>query len=287
MAIATHSPAKSGSRFTVLSDSFVVALSTLRQNKLRSLLTMLGVIIGVCAVSIIVLINSGFQEYIKSEFASLSADSIFIVYDPSGLRRGEGRGRFENMNAEDRDYLVERATMLKSVTGISSAGTQVAKVAEKELKGVEITGIEPAYYNVVSREIIAGRGISQNDVDNLANVAVISTDVQDELFPNGAPALGQTINLPGIAVTVVGIMKLKQQNLGPSNNKVMELPVTTVQRKIIGGRSFAYMMAKPKEGVKVSAATEEIWQLLMRRSENKRVYRVNSSEAVLGVLNGI
>jgi len=288
MAIAVRQPvAGKPNRVATLLDSFRVALGTLRQNKLRSLLTMLGVIIGVCAVSIIVLINSGFQEYIKSEFASLSADSIFIIYDPSGLRRGEGRGRFEAMDANDREYLMERATKVKSVTGIVEAGTHTAKVGDKELKGVQVTGIEPGYYDVVVRDIVAGRRISQQDLDTLANVAIISTTAQEELFPNGESALGKTINLPGVSVTVVGIMKLQQQNLGPSNTKVLEMPVTTLQRKWIGRRTFSYMIAKPKDGIKVSAAMEEIWELLMRQSENKRIYRVDSSEAILGVLNGV
>lgn len=267
-------------------ESLSIAFDMLRSHKLRAFLTMLGVIIGVMSVSLVVLIQNGFQAYMKSEFADLSADSIWISYDPSGLRRGEGRGRFTQIDEEVRTYLTERATKIETVTGVVMGGGQKARAGDNEEDGVSVTGIAPEYYSLVSRDLVQGRLLTQADVDNLANVAVISTQLADELFPNKT-ALGQTISFSGISLQVVGLVKERQQNLGPSNTKTVEVPYTTAQRKWFGGRTYAYLMAKPKAGYTTAQAMDEVWQLLMRLSDNRRVYRVDSSEQLLNTLNGV
>ncbi|GAB4125825.1 MAG: hypothetical protein Fur0036_12470 [Fimbriimonadaceae bacterium] len=269
-----------------LLESGRIAMDMLRMHKMRSFLTMLGVIIGVMAVSMIVLLQNGLKAYIESEFSELSADTIFIIYDPSRLGRGEGRGRFTAIKEEDREYILANADKVLNVTGVVMVGGQQARFGDKEVSGVQVTGVSQDYYGAVSRDLVAGRLIDKNDVDNLANVGIISSQLAEELMP-GTDPLGKTVVFSGISVTIVGVVKEKNQNLGPSNTKTMEMPVTTVQRKWQGGRSYSYLLARSKPDVKVSEAMDQIWELLMRRADNKPVYRVDSSEALLGVFQSI
>ncbi|MFN7578076.1 MAG: ABC transporter permease, partial [Armatimonadota bacterium] len=183
-----------------LLESGRIAMDMLRMHKMRSFLTMLGVIIGVMAVSMIVLLQNGLKAYIESEFSELSADTIFIIYDPSRLGRGEGRGRFTEIKEEDREYILANADKVLNVTGVVMVGGQQARFGDKEVSGVQVTGVSQDYYGAVSRDLVAGRLIEKNDVDNLANVGIISSQLADELMP-GTDPLGKTVVFSGISVT--------------------------------------------------------------------------------------
>ncbi|MES1227643.1 MAG: ABC transporter permease, partial [Armatimonadota bacterium] len=103
-----------------LVESFRVALYILRTHKLRALLTMLGFIIGVMAVTLVVMMSEGFQFYLSHEFQKLGANTFFVAYDPGGGRGGRRvmGSRIENMTIEDVKYLEERCSKVEVVTGM-------------------------------------------------------------------------------------------------------------------------------------------------------------------------
>ncbi len=270
-----------------IKESIRIALSMLKLHKLRAFLTMLGVIIGVMSVSLIVIVMEGFKSYIQNSFSGLAADGIYIIYDPSGRARGESAGRVDGITEDEKVFLVERALKIDTISGIVEAGNHTAKYEDKEAEAVKVSAVDVNNNFLVKKELSAGRLIEQVDVDGLANIAVISEGVAKELFSSNEEAIGKTILMPGVTLEVVGVMKQPPQIGGPPSAKVIEMPVTTAQRKWIGGDSYTYLMAKAAPGVPVDAAMDEVHELLMGRTNNVRLFRVDSNEGILKVFNGI
>ena len=267
-------------------ESVRVAIDMLMLHKLRAFLTMLGVIIGVMSVSLIIIIVKGFESYIKSEFNGLAADGIYVIFDPSRLAKGEGAGRMEKVSEETKKYIVEHCSKIRTVSGVVETGNHSIKYNGEELKDVKVTAIDVNNNDLIAKEIKIGRLLNQQDMDSLSNSAVVSEKVAEDLFGDKSP-IGEYLQLPGITLEIVGVIKQPPQIGGPPSEKVIEMPVTTAQKKWIGGDSYTWLMARAKEGVKVQDAMDDVWEQLMRLTGNKRIYRVDSNESILGIFSGI
>lgn len=266
-------------------QAFRVALEMLRLHKLRAFLTMLGVIIGVMAVTVIVMISSGFQSYMTNLFTKVGADSIYVVFDPGMRARREGRGTSDGLKIDDANFLRERVKSLAIVSPLSSGAGGKVVYADREFTGARVNGQDENYGLLIGEEFEQGRGIDQSDIANRQNVCVIGDEVRDRLFPD-KNALGKYITLPGITLEVVGILK-RQDVFGQSNGKDIRMPLTTLQDKWTGQKTLQLIACKPKAGVTVEAAMDDIWQAMMARSGNKRIYRVDSNESIGKVFSGI
>lgn len=267
-------------------QSFLIALEMLRLHKLRAFLTMLGVIIGVMAVTIIVMVSSGFQYYMTSEFKKLGADTILVMFDPGG--EGGGRhsfGRVNGLKNEDVDYLMSHVSLL-------DVAAPIMQVPEQRVSNGALYEDKPRIFAtnenfpILNRiDVVEGRSISAEDVRSRANVALIGEELRDKLFPD-KHAIGKTITMKGITLEVIGVLD-RLDIMGQTNARDVLLPVTTAQDKWIGGENIMLITTRPKEGVKSADAMQAVWEAMMRKSGNKKIYRVDSREAMLGILGTI
>ena len=267
-------------------QSFLIALEMLRLHKMRAFLTMLGVIIGVMGVTIIVMISSGFQYYMSTEFKKLGADTILVMFDPSG--EGGGRqsfGRTNGLRNEDVDYLMKHVSLLDVAAPIMQIPEQPVMNGDRKVDKPRIFASNENFGTLNRIGIIEGRAINADDVNVRANVALIGTEVRDTLFPGSDP-IGQFITFKGITLQVIGVLE-KLEIMGQTNAKDVLLPVTTAQDKWIGGKNVMMITTRPKAGVKTEDAMQAVWEALMLKSGNKKLYRVDSREALLGVLGSI
>ncbi len=270
----------------IIFESIRIALDMLRLHKLRAFLTMLGVIIGVMSVSLIIILVNGFKSFIEQQFSGLAADGIYIVYDPSRMERGQSAGGIDGVDEEVKRYLETRAQKIQVVSGMVEAGNHSVRFGSEEVKGVKVLAVDGNTPEIIKKEIVKGRLVNQADLDSRANVGVISEELATELFGTDE-ALGQYIQLPGLNLEVVGVMKKPPQIGGPPSTNVIEIPVTTAQRKWLGGREYTYLMARAADGVPVSEAMDEVWQLMMQYSNNRQLFAVDSNESILKVFSGI
>ncbi len=267
-------------------ESIRIAIGMLRLHKMRAFLTMLGVIIGVMSVSMIVLISEGFKQYINRQFDSLSADTIFLVVDRSRMFRGE-TSTIENLTDKDKEFLRNRARSVGTVSAVAGAPNQMVRYEDRESKDTQVVPIDQYYSEVVTTKMIEGREIEARDLEQMRNVAVISEATRDLLFPNGG-ALGKMITLQGITLEVVGVMENQDQGgPGANNPRMIYIPLSTAQRKWIGGRDYMALFLKPKPGFTVEETMDEVWELMMAKSGNKPIYRLDSSASILGVFQGV
>lgn len=256
----------------------------LRLHKLRAFLTMLGVIIGVMSVTLISMVSNGFQYYISYEFKKLGADTIIIFYD-GGRDRVERNSQIEGMGYSDLELLMNQATTLDIGSAILQIGPKKISYKDKSVSDPDISGVDQNFPDLNKIGILTGRHIDRKDLETRANVCVIGTDIRDRLFGK-EPAEGKLITFPGITLEVIGVMDVVEI-MGQSNKKDILVPLTTAQDKWIGGDKVTYLTTRPKAGVSVDTAMDDAWRVLMQKSGNKRVYRIDSRESIMNIFGNI
>jgi ABC-type antimicrobial peptide transport system permease subunit len=266
-------------------QSVLVALDMLRLHKLRAFLTMFGVIIGVMAVTITVMISNGFQKYMTDQFSKIGAQTITIVFDGGFRGRGQSLGKMDGLKNEDIKYLRDRCASLDIISPIVTVNASKATFNDKSIDGPRVSGGGVETFRLNGTELESGRFFTEQELSDRANVCIIGIDVKEKLFPKST-AEGNLITIAGISVEVIGVSK-KQTIFGQSNGKDIDLPFTSAQSKWIGGNRLAYIQVTPKAGIKPETAMDDVWKALMLKSGNKKVYRVDSADSILSVFNGL
>jgi putative ABC transport system permease protein len=266
-------------------QSVLVALDMLRLHKLRAFLTMFGVIIGVMAVTMTVMISNGFQTYMTNQFSKIGAKTITIVFDPGFRQRGQSVGNLDGLRFVDVKMLRERCSSLDIIAPSVMVPAEKVVFNDKTLDKPRVYGGNLDNLQLNAVEVEEGRLYTQEEIDGRANVGVIGNDVRDQLFGK-EKAVGKLLTLSGVTVEVIGVAK-KQTIFGDSNGKDIYIPFTSAQSKWIGGDKIAYIQATPKAGVKPEDAMDDIWKALMIKSQNRKVYRVDSAESILSVFNSL
>lgn len=265
-------------------QSFIIALEMLRLHKLRAFLTMLGVIIGVMSVTIIVMISNGFQYYMSSQFEKLGSNTIMIFFDPGRMQR-ESRGKIEGLRNEDVAYLLNRVSSLDIAAPLVQAPSQKLSYLDNTVTNARLYASDDKYLLLNKTEMASGRGISSSDVAARASVCMIGEELRDKLFPD-KQAVGKFLALNGITVQVIGVIK-REDFMGSTNARDLLMPISTFQDKWTGSKDLMMISARPKPGVSVDTAMDGIWEALMLKSGNKRLYRVDSSETMMKVIGGV
>lgn len=265
-------------------QSIFVALDMLRLHKLRAFLTMLGVIIGVMSVTLIIMISSGFQAFMSSQFEKLGSDTIMVMFDNWG-RNSEKSKSIGGLKMPDVKYLTDRVPSLDVATPLFQAAAQPVTNGDLVVTNPKIYGVDENFSVMNRSELTEGRNITAEDVKNRTNVAVIGDEIRDRLFPD-KHSLGRYISMKGITLEVIGVEK-RRDFLGDSNARDIMTPISTAQDKWVGGDNLMMIMTRPKPGVKVDQAMEDVWEAMMLKSGNKRIYRVESNESILGVFGQI
>ncbi|HRK21896.1 MAG TPA: ABC transporter permease [Fimbriimonadaceae bacterium] len=266
-------------------QSFVIALEMLRMHKLRALLTMLGVIIGVFSVTIIIMLSAGFQAYMSGEIQKVGADTIILFYDPGRMGRGMTVGNVKGLTNDDITYLTRNVSVVDIASGINQLPSQKIFVGERELSNPRIMATDQNFQELNRMNILEGRSLAEYDLRERANVCVIGEEVRDKLFPD-KKALGKLVSLKGITLEVIGVYEA-MEFMGQTTARDVILPLTTAQDKWLGGDTVAFITLRPKEGVKVADAMDRIWEAMMLKSNNRRVYRLDSRESMMAILGGI
>lgn len=242
-----------------------VAFRAMARNRLRSFLTMLGIIIGVGAVIAMVGIGQGADQTIQKQLANLGSNMVFVSSGSvnfGGLRLGWGATK--TLVTED------VTAMLKECPAVASAapGTQTTAqvVYENDNWGTRITGSTPEYFDIRAWPFTSGASFTLDDVTTAANVAVIGDTVRKNLFA-ATDAVGKTIRIGNLPFTVVGVLEAKGQSPAMSEDQddIIVVPLTTVQKKITGQPWLRFVMVSAKSRSASYAAKEQIEALLRDR----------------------
>jgi len=209
-------------------EAIRIALQSLWANKLRSTLTLLGVVIGVAAVIAVVTFVNGINGYVAEKIFNLGAD-VFIVFKVSPAVTNidhflEGEKR-KDLTMEDYDAAVEACRHCQYLGAALRNMTGHVKYSEQEIKDTTVQGITPEMAPIYDVDLAIGRMLNQTDVDNRLPVAVVGTDIVENLMPAVDP-LGKEIRIDGWTYQVVGVGKKKGKTLGQSLDNYVMLPIT-------------------------------------------------------------
>ncbi len=214
-----------------------IALRALARNKLRTLLTMLGIIIGVAAVIAMLSIGNGAQLAVQERISAMGTNTVFIW---PGHRRGRSRGgsdsgtRLTVADWKAVDRLPE--VQLSSPMANSSASLVYASANWT----TSLTGTNPAYFEIMNWGVTSGRLFSESEVNSGANVIVLGSQVRDELFGSTDP-VGSTIRVRNIPFRVIGVLEEKGSGGFGNRDNTALMPYTTLMRKIDGTDRLSYL----------------------------------------------
>ena len=241
-----------------------LALAALVRNKARSLLTMLGIVIGVAAVIVTVAIGAGARISVQSSIDSLGSN--LIVVQPGSVTTSGARSGFGGASTLTPADGMAIASLpgVASVSPVVTVRTQV--VAGGNNWQTTVSGVAPTYTFVRLQSVASGRFFSQNEVASSAKVAVLGQTVVDQLFPNGGSPLGSTIIVKGAPFSVIGVMTpLGQSAMGQDQDDTVLIPYTSAMERLTGETTVNSLLVSAASSDDVDLAQQEITQLLEQR----------------------
>jgi len=268
-----------------------LAIESLRANKLRTFLSMLGIIIGVGAVIAIVSIGSGAREQITARISNLGSNVINIL---PGTSRGWG-GRISTSSAdvftlELAEYIEKVSPSVKRVVPISQGSGLLIK--ENFNIQTTIIGTNADYQEINNYNLAMGQFISEGDLDVSRNIIILGSELTEELFGNNNP-LGEKIKLSyqkrDYLFTVIGVMEEKGAGLTGNLNKQAYIPITTFMKKLSNSRFASYYTAQANSSEEAPAAVGEIEYFLTKYLEDEEQEKFNlfSQDEILDTISSV
>jgi putative ABC transport system permease protein len=236
---------------------FTVASKNIMKNKMRTLLTMLGIVIGVGAVIVMVAIGHGAQSQIEARISSLGTNLIMIT--PGATVQGgvsQGAGTFTRLTVEDAEKVKAEATDLAGVSPVIATRLQV--IGGGTNWRTTINGVSTDFPAIRDWSIKSGDFFSDADVRALRKVAVIGATVANALFPNSDP-VGSQIQVGKTPFNIVGVLNAKGQNSGGTDqDDIVLVPYTTAQSRLSGNVRIGTILASTSSPSDIPAAQTEI-----------------------------
>ena len=261
-----------------------IATQSIRKNKMRAALTMLGIIIGVAAVIVMVAVGYGARSRIRAQINNLGTNMIVIT--PGAAQQGgvsQGAQAFPNLTLEDVEKIRDEAQVVTAVTPVVVTRSQV--LGEAGNWRTLINGVDVHYASIRDWQTSSGDWFGEDDVYAMRKVALLGKTVADQLFP-GTDAVGQEVQIRNVPFDVVGVLAPKGQTAsGSDSDDVVIIPYTTA-RTALSGRSFIpQILASTASEGDIPAAQEEI-RVLLRESRESEDFTVRNQNDLAEAAEG-
>jgi putative ABC transport system permease protein len=255
-------------------ESIRVAWKSIKGNKIRSVLTTLGVIIGVAAVIALIAVGQGVTQDITGELEDLGTNLIVVT----GMRSLGGV-------LESAD--VEQLKRLPSISRVAPSISQneVTVKAGTTSTTATVEGTNEDYPDVRNFKLVQGRFITPDDVDKRKRVAVIGQDIYDELYGTGN-ALGESITINGQRYTIIGLMESKGEVLGQDLDKNIFIPISSAER-LLGTKILRTIYVQATTTNETTSAVAEINQLYEKKFGKPDLVRITSQDQLIGSMDSM
>ncbi len=270
-----------------IGESFKIAIDAIRANKLRSILTTLGIIIGVMTVVTVVSLISGLNKKVTDMFSSIGSNVIYVQKWPWVQTGGEWwkyRGR-KDITPEHADAIKKLCSNVELVSPLDGRHLRL-KYKDEKTNPVSVNGVTPEYQTITGRDLESGRYITTLDNAHKKRICVIGTDIVETLFPNEDP-LNKIVRIGASKFTVVGILEKKGKMLGQSMDNEVIIPFSTFRKLFIrrGREAIAIaILAKDKE-----EAIDEIRGVLRRirkvKPGKEDDFSINTQDVLMDMYN--
>ncbi|WP_144961316.1 ABC transporter permease [Gillisia sp. Hel_I_86] len=237
----------------LLKESFNFAVSALRNNKLRTFLSLLGVTIGIFSIIAVLAAVDSLQREIKGNLSSLDNSTIIVMrfkFGPSDIPRWK-REQFPDVSYDEYQYLEKSLPDVEAMDYALNVGREIIKFEEKTVSQVEIGAVTHNYYQIEALQLAQGRFFNEAESVSGTHVIILGHEIAQNLFGESDP-LGKQIRMYGRRFTVIGVLKKEGAGLfGGSKDTAAFLPVNVI-RRIYGDNNkaaFPQIIIKPEEGV--------------------------------------
>ena len=268
-----------------------IAIRALVRNKLRAILTMLGIIIGVASVIAMLAIGEGSKKNIQDQMSSMGTNLIMIMPNMQ-MRGGVSLGASGSMalRMSDVETLQNEAVYLSAVSPQVSASGQV--IYGNQNTQTTVHGVSGEYLDIRKLTIESGRIFTSNEVRGMSKVCILGTTVVENLFGEGADPVGVTIRIKNLPFEVIGVLEDKgESGMGQDQDDLILAPYTTVQRRLAAIDYINGIYASAVSEEKSTAAADEVTEILRRTHKLKESeeddFRVMSQSELLETVSSI
>ena len=243
-----------------LGEAFRMSVQAILAHKMRSLLTMLGIIIGIASVVSVVALGRGSQEKILAGINAMGTNTIDVR--PGRNFGDRNANRYQTLTVDDSDALAEQSYIASSTPTASSSGEMVYR--NRSATG-SLSGVGEQYFNVKGLELARGRLFNREDIERARAVMVIDDATNAELFPNGEDAIGATVLFNKRPFEVIGVTKKPTATFGPRSSLTAWIPYTAHMARVSGSRTISSITVKIADHVSAQVAEKELTRLLTSR----------------------
>lgn len=266
-------------------ELLLTALDTLRANKVRAVLTTLGVIIGVLSVILLVSLGEGARSYLGDTFAGMGSNLLQVQ---PGRRETKGfggpaLGTVYKITREDEQMLARRATTIDGVAGVVTGGGTVRILNRR--RDTLVLGVGSRFIEIRQMNVAQGRFFTDEDIESRRRFVVLGRTVLKELFGD-ENALGKSIKVADGEFRVIGLMEHKGQTLGFDLDDIVFIPVTTAM-DLFALDGLSHILVRARDKISVDPAIEELTDLLRRRHNDQVDFTIISQDDMLSTVNGI
>jgi macrolide transport system ATP-binding/permease protein len=273
-----------------------VALRSLTANKTRSVLTMLGIVIGVAAVIAMLSIGQGAQAAITSQIESIGTNLLFV--QPGSTRQGgvqQGAGTAQTLTLQDAQAMASLPGVVGVAPEVDAFGQYVYQAQNTRSR---VIGVTPDYLTVRNYTLAEGSFVSDSNVSANSQVVVLGNTVATDLFGDPTQAMGQEIRINGVPFRIIGVLASKGANGLGSQDDVGLIPLTTAQNRLVGftnvrggQRSISLISVQVDRPSDINAVTSEITNLLNQRHniafQGQSDFSVTSEQSILNTANQV
>lgn len=269
-------------------ELIISAISALKANLLRTLLTMLGIVIGIASVILIIALGEGATKVVTREIEAFGTNMIMVF--PGKFEDGS-YATTTTLTIDDAQALKDRAEEL-NLTTVSPLLSQTSIVsANGEDVSTTIMGVGPEYADMRNTVIEMGEFIQQDDISGYSRVAVLGPDIVTDLFGEGADVLGETIKIGNRSFRIVGIAEPQESIDRPPPNELVYIPYSTMMKVILGQNHLQGILLEAREADQVDSTIDEVKIYIRDRhdidDEANDDFSIQSSKDFLNTLSSI
>jgi macrolide transport system ATP-binding/permease protein len=243
-----------------LGEAFRMSVQAILAHKMRSLLTMLGIIIGIASVVSVVALGRGSQEKILAGINAMGTNTIDIM--PGKSFGDRNSARYKTLTVDDSYALAEQSYIASATPSASASGNLVYR--NRTATG-SLSGVGEQYFSVRGLELAKGRLFSKEDINEAKAVAVLDDNSVQELFPNNEDPIGSVILFNRHPFEVIGVTKKPNATFGPRSSLTVWTPYTAHMARVSGSRTISSITVKITDGVSAQVAEKELTRLLTSR----------------------
>lgn len=263
-----------------ISENFTMAAKNLRSNLVRSILTMLGVIIGVTAVIVMVSLGEGAKQQITKSITAMGSN-LLIVFPGMGGQHGGSFGSASTLTNKILPVIENCSSYIANIAP-EARGRQMIKTAKNSIQS-PIIGCTPSYLSVRNYQIGSGGFFTEDDLKAKRRVVVLGSYVAGELFP-GINPVGQEIKVGRTRLKIIGVLRDKGQSGFGNNDDLVLVPLTTAQQRFLGNKNLSSIYVQAKDEKSMELLNNQLYDVLLRELKDENKFNVRNQAEILSTV---